>query len=185
MEDSEIIERFFARDENALAETQRKFGALCTHVAENILNDRAAAEECVNDALMRLWETIPPQKPNSLRAYFAKITRNAALDELKKNLAQKRGSGVNTCVIDEIYDLSSEYSVEETAQRHEILSAVNLFLAGLPKKKREVLVLRYWYCCGVDEIARVLNLTETNVYNILKRERKKLIEFLERKGVLN
>lgn len=185
MDDKEIVEMFFARDERAISEVQKRFGALCETIAANIVSDRLTAEECVNDALLKMWETIPPQRPAHLRAYFTKVVRNLAIDKLRNLSTLKHGNGENADSIDEIYDLQSEYSVEETALRHETLSAVNQFLAGLPKKKRLVLVMRFWHCCGVGEISQALNISESSVYNIIKRERKKLLDYLERKGVLN
>lgn len=88
-------------------------------------------------------------------------------------------------IVDELADFSSDYSVEAVAEQRELLAEINNFLQRLPERKRKVFVLRYWYCCEVSEIAAVTGLTEANVYNVIKRERKKLLEYLRKRGVLN
>ena len=88
-------------------------------------------------------------------------------------------------ITDEISEFSSNYSVEAVAEQHEIIAEINRFLKGLTERKRKVFVLRYWYCCEVSEISGITGLTEENVYNVLKRERKKLLDYLRKRGVLN
>ena len=118
-----------------------------------------------------------------LQAFIGKITRNISLDAVKAVSAQKRGSGEAELVLDELLDITAgENKVEYLAEQHEILKAINDFLDGLPIKKRKIVVLRYWHCYSVPEISRIVGVSEINVSSILKRERKKLTEYLEKRG---
>ena len=180
MEDSEIIERFFARDENALAETQRKFGALCTHVAENILNDRAAAEECVNDAYLGAWNSIPPARPASLRAYLLKITRNIAISRLRQNLAKKRSRELEIS-LSELEDVLPACPPDLSPQ--ELGELLNEFLAGLGRDARTVFLRKYWFFDSVADISARTGFSEAKIKTSLHRTRERLREFLTDKGV--
>lgn len=185
MEDKEIIQLFFERNEEALSAVSQKYGRYCEIIAKNIIGDASDAEECFNDTLLDVWDSIPPNKPDNLRVYMGKITKNNALNKIKSDSAQKRGGSELKVVMDELEDFSSDYSVEEVAGRHEIIAEINCFLRRLTESKRKTLVLRYWYCCEVSEIAAITGLTEANVYNVIKRERKKLLEYLRKRGVLD
>ena len=184
MEDNKIIQLFWERNESALAAVSEKYGRYCTAVARNMLGNEQSAEECVNDMLMELWESIPPNRPKHLLAFISEITRNNALNAIKGNKAQKRGGGEFSAVLDELYDVASDYSVERIAEQHEIMAAVNRFLEKLPERKQKVFVLRYWHCCGVSDIAKIVGMSKANVYNVLKRVRKKLLEYLRKGGEL-
>ena len=102
MDDSRIIQLLWERDESALSAVSEKYGRYCTAVARNMLGDEQSAEECVNDTLMELWESIPPNRPHHLLAFISEITRNNALNTVKKRKAQKRGSGELSLVLDEL-----------------------------------------------------------------------------------
>lgn len=185
MEDKQIIQLFFERREEALSEVSQKYGKYCRIIAQNVIGSNFDAEECFNDTLLDIWNSIPPNNPENLRAYVGKIARNNALDELKRQTAKKRGGKEMELITDEISEFSSNYSVEEAAEQREIIIEINRFLKGLTERKRKVFVLRYWYCCEVSEISGITGLTEENVYNVLKRERKKLLDYLRKRGVLN
>lgn len=182
-EDSDIIRRFFERDESALSDVNRKYGSYCSAIARNILGNEQSAEECVNDTLMRLWESIPPAKPGYLPAFVGKIVRNIAINNIRRENALKRGGGEIDVILDEAEEMiSGGDSVEITAQRHEIMEAVNDWLGTIPTKKRAVFVLRYWHCKSVSEVAQCVGMSQTNVENVLKRERKKLVEYMKGRG---
>ena len=184
MEDSKIIQLFWERDESAISAVSEKYGRYCGAIARNIIGDEQYAEECVNDTLMELWEAIPPNRPKHLLAFISGIARNNALNTVNGMKAQKRGGGELDIVLDELYDIASDYSVERIAEQHEILAAVNRFLGQLPERKQKVFVLRYWHCCSISDISQVVGMSETNVYNVLKRVRKKLLEYLKKRGEL-
>lgn len=184
LDDGEIIRRFFERDESALSAVSGKYGGYCMRIARNILGNEQSAEECVNDTLMRLWETIPPDRPSCLPAFVGRIVRNISLNVVRSLNAQKRGGGEIDAVLDEMEELvSSGDSVERTAEQHELISAVNEYLGTLTEKKRMVFVLRYWHCESISEVAACVGMSQANVSNVLKRERKKLMEYLSERGL--
>lgn len=184
VDDKQIIEQLWERNENALSAVSQKYGRYCRVIAANIVGS-TDAEECVNDVLLAVWNSIPPNKPDNFRAYIGKITRTNAADILKKETAQKRGGKDMKVIFDELSEWSSDYSVEAAAEQREILAEINTYLKRLNERKQKVFILRYWYCCDVAEISAVTGFSEANVYNILKRERKKLLEYLKKRGMMN
>ena len=181
--DNRIIQKFNERDESALADVNRKYGGYCSAIALNILGNQQSAEECVNDTLLRLWESIPPAKPRYFPAFIGKIVRNIALNAVRRETALKRGGGELDLILDEAEEMiSGGDSVELTAQRHEIMAAVNDWLGTISAKKRAVFVLRYWHCKSVSEVASCMGMSQANVENILKRERKNLVEYMKQRG---
>ena len=183
MEDSQIVQRFWERDESAISAVSEKYGKFCSAIARNIIGNEQAVEEAVQDTLLRLWETIPPNRPKKLQAFIGKITRNISLDAVKAMNAKKRGGGEAALVLDELECFSSgENKVEDLAEQHEILTAINDYLGRIPLKKRKVFVLRYWHCYSIQNISQIVGISEINVSSILKRERKKLIEYLNKRG---
>ena len=115
MDDEQILELFFERNEDALAKEKKKYGRYCGIIVKNVIGSASDAEECVNDTLLDVWNSIPPNKPENLRTYVGKIARNNALDRLKRDTAKKRG-GEMKAIVDELADISSEYSVEAVAE---------------------------------------------------------------------
>ena len=184
MEDSKIIQLFWERDEAAVSAVSEKYGRYCAVIARNIVGNEQSVEECVNDTLLDLWEVIPPNRPKHLPAFISEVVRNNALDAVRGSKAQKRGGGDLSLILDEIYDIASDYSVEKIAEQREILDSVNKFLERLPEKKQKVFVLRYWHCCSIPDISQIVGMSEANVYNVLKRVRKKLLEYLRKRGEL-
>ena len=183
MEDSMIVQRFWERDESALSAVSEKYGKYCTAIARNIIDNEQSVEEVVQDTLLKLWESIPPNRPQRLKAFIGKIARNISLNVVQAMLTQKRGGGEVVLILDELSDISSGGSeVEDLAEKHEILEVINDFLGSLPVKKRKILVMRYWYCHSIQSISQRVGISEVNVSNILKRERKKLIEYLNKRG---
>lgn len=183
MEDSEIIELFWQRNEDAIKELADKYGHYCNTVALNILKNSHDSEECINDSYLAVWNTVPPQKPKSLCAYAAKIVRNKALDIYNRLNTQKRGGGSDTVPIDELGDLVSGVgTVESEFNKKELLKAINSFLGVLPRKTRLIFVGRYWSCRSISEIAAQFQTNEHNVTVILARTRQKLKNHLHERG---
>lgn len=184
MEDSIIIEGLWSRDEAALSAVSERFGKYCLTIARNIVGDEQNAEECVQDALMRLWETIPPNRPVNLQAFVSKITRNIALNTVKaQNTAKRGGNEITLSLDDEPRDISTgESLVEQLAECHELIAEINRFLGGISAVKRKIFVLRYWHCFSVSDISRIVGVSEANVASHLKRVRKKLLEHLKKRG---
>ena len=183
MDDSMIVERFWERDESVISAVSEKYGKYCETIARNIIGNEQSVEECVQDALLRLWETIPPNRPNDLRAFLGKVVRNIALNAVKSINAQKRGGGETVLILDELRDMSTgENNVEVIAEQHELLAAINDFLGSISAAKRRIIILRYWHCFSIADISQIVGVSEKNVASILKRERKKLKEYMCKRG---
>lgn len=182
MEDQEIVELYWNRREEALNETQQKYGRLCFKVAENILADSEDAQECINDALFALWNAIPPERPQHFAAYLCRVVKNHALKRVRYNQAQRRRTEAEV-VFEEAEDiLPAARSVEEEAEGVRLGQEIAAFLEQESKEKRRVFVLRYWYCAPIQEIARACGLTQSKVKSILFRLRKRLKVYLEKGG---
>lgn len=183
MDDSEIVQLFWDRNETALSVTEKKHGKRCRTVAENILKNREDAEDCVNDAYLKLWELIPPHRPEALGAFLCKIVRYTAINVLKAKTAHKRGSGTAALAFEELEEcIPDQSSVERTYESKELLAAVNSFLRQIPVENRRMFVLRYWYCCELSEIAKRFGVRKNTVSVILNRTRGRLKKYLEEEG---
>ena len=179
MTDYDIVKLYHLRSEKAIDETQKKYGAYCTTIAENILHNKADSEECVNDTYIRAWDSIPPKKPIRLSTFLAKITRNLALDRLDYYNAEKRPQDT-VSLIEELGECTSSGNdiLDEIALR----DAINSFLAGLKRRTRIVFMQRYWYFRPIADIARDIGTSESSVKVILHRARKDLRAHLETYG---
>lgn len=183
MDDNTIVELFFERDEAALSELSGKYGGYFSSIAERIVCNREDALSCVNDAYLRAWNTIPPARPNALKAFVGKLVKCAAVSMLRTDNAKKRGGGEFAVVLDEISDCVSESgSVEDELEKKELINAINDYLKKCREFDRRAFVLRYWHCESVSEIARRLGSSESKVSVSLFRTRGKLREFLEKEG---
>ena len=181
MEDEKILDLYWARQENAIVETQNKYGNYCQRIAYNILLSTYDAEECVNDTYAKAWNTIPPARPERLGAYLGKITRHIALNRLSYDNAKKRNSHMDLIYeeVEEILPAGDGDPTEALALKE----AIEEFLDALTKQSRIIFLKRYWYMASISQIATVLGLTENNVKVTLLRTRKKLKAHLERKGI--
>lgn len=182
MDDEKIIELYLVRSEQAITETKDCYDAYCNKICSNILKSKQDTEECVNDAYLKLWETIPPQHPRSLKAYLSKIIRNLALDRYEKNHAKKRGSGKTEIIFEEIEEFFASGS-DELSDSIAIKDAVNRFLGHLNEEERILFVQRYWYFCTVKEIAKMHGIGESKVKMTLKRTRDDLRVYLQKEGI--
>ena len=181
MDDEKIIEMFFDRNEQALDETEQKYGKYCFAVSYRILNSNEDSEECVNDTWLAAWNAIPPKKPESLRGFLARICRNISLDRLDFLKADKRNQNVTEAFEElEAFLSGGEENVPEEMFMRE---AVNKFLASLDRKTRIIFMHRYWYFCTVTEIAEGLGVTENSVRVTLHRTKLKMRSFFEKEGI--
>ena len=183
MEDFEIVELYWDRNENAITQTDRKYGKYCRKIAFSIVNDREDTEECVNDTYLQTWNSLPPQRPEKLSTYLGKICRNISINLYEKLTADKRGGNETDACLDEISELiggSSE--VEEQLDLTVLTDLINKFLRRCEKQARTVFVQRYWYMMSVKEIARENRMSDSNVKMTLSRTREKLKLYLEEEG---
>ena len=185
MEDEQIVALYFRRSEQAIQETDRKYGHYCFQIANGILSSPEDGEECVSDTYMTAWRSIPPNRPIRLAPFLGKITRHLALDRWRKRFSQKRGGGEVALALEELEDcLPGKDTPEEALHRKEFREGLNRFLETLPERERAFFVSRYWYLRSVGEIAEKTGLSPGSVKTQLCRTRKKLRFFLEKEDLL-
>lgn len=185
MEDFEILELYLKRDETALAETERKYGARLYKLAFAILNDGQYAEECVNDALLKAWESIPPSDPRGyLLPYLLRIVRSIALNRAKMLGTKKRNAAFTELTHEMEECLPSQSDTAGEAEANELSAYVNGFLSTFDKEKRDIFIMRYWFCESIPEIAGRLGCGKSKVKMSLLRTRRELKAFLENKGYI-
>lgn len=183
MEDEAILALYFSRDQHAISETERKYGGFCTTVARNILTQREDAEECWNDVLHAVWNRIPPLRPENLRAFLGRLTRNAAIDRYRREHAQKRFSGMEL-LLSELNDcVPSPETAERTADSHELGNLISDWLDSLPREDCAVFVRRYWHGESVQSLAKKCGISPNAMSHRLMELRKKLRTRLEAEGV--
>ena len=173
MEDQQIIRLLFARSETAISAMQEKFGGLCRSVISRVLTDSRDVEECASDTYLRIWNSIPPQRPERLDSYLARIARNVALDRYDYNTASMRSTSLTLAYEELALYLPSQ---DRETDAVEFRSFLNGFLRSLPKPARVMFVRRYWYGEGISEIAAALKCSEEKVKSTLFRTRNKLRE---------
>lgn len=185
MDDSSIVALYWNRSEQAIEETDKKYGSYCYSISYNILANREDAQECVSDTYLAAWHAIPPRKPGILSAFLGKITRHLAIDRWRKSSAQKRGGGEMILALEELEDcIADSHTPEQALDRRELSRVFHAFLAGLPETERKVFLCRYWYLDSVKEIAAFFGFTESKVASMLLRLRKRLRAHLEKEGYL-
>lgn len=183
MNDKKIIELYNARDERAITHTAKKYGNFLKKISYNIVFDREDAKECVNDTYYKAWNTIPPQKPNILSVFLARITRFVSVDLLRKKTAERRGGGEYELSLSELTEIiSGSDDTEDTALQNEMIRAIDTFLQTLPQKACDMFVMRYFYGDSIRDIARFCNASESGVKTTLFRTREGLKQYLEQEG---
>ena len=176
------MELYWARSEDAIAETEKKYGRYCHYIAYQILFDDEDAKEVVNDTYLKVWNTLPPRCPDPLKPYVGMISRQLALDAYKAKHAQKRG-GQAALVLDELSEcVSGVESGADIGESIALSDALSRFIRGLPRRTRIIFVRRYFYMSGISEIAEDFSIKESNVTMLLLRTRKKLEQFLKEEG---
>lgn len=183
MEDSRIIELYWQRSEQAIFETEQKYGKYCNSISYRILKNREDAKECVNDTWLCAWKHMPPQRPALFSAFLAKITRNLSLNRYEKENAAKRGGGEVALVLDELEECVPAYAgVEDSVDLKQLTALLNDFLKTLDKENCQLFVLRYWYLYPVKELAARAGMGQSKVKMRLMRMRDELREILEQEG---
>ena len=182
MTDEQIIRLYFDRDQAAIAETDRKYGSYCYSIASNLLS-REDSEECVNDTYHAAWTHIPPEVPQSLKAFLGRIVRNLSISRFRRSHAQKRSSGTDV-LLSELEDcLPTPQTVETEADSRELSRLISSWLATLSGDDRALFVLRYWHGSAVQDLAEKCGCTPNAVSLRIRRLRKNLKHYLEAKGV--
>mgnify|MGYP000718176804 CR=1 FL=1 len=183
MDDNDIIQLYWDRNEQAIRITSDKYGHYCKAIARNILNNEEDAEECVNDTWLHAWNAMPPHRPSLLSTFLGKITRNLSFDLYRKMHRKKRGGSQMDAVLDELEEcVSGKDDIERQWEMKELIAEINQFLQKLPEEKRCMFVLRYWYVDSIGEIADRLGRSENYVSVTLNRIRGKLHTHLTERG---
>ncbi len=185
MDDSEIIELYWSRTERAISETAAKYGGFCYCIAYNILANNEDAEESVNDTYMAAWTAMPPQRPNILAAFLAKITRHLSIDRWRSRNRCKRGGGEIVLALEELAECASDdQTVEKAFAQKQLAELFSRFLDSLPETERRIFLCRYWYLDPISDIANYYGFSNSKVTSMLHRIRGKLRAALEKEGLL-
>lgn len=185
LKDTEILDLYFDRNEQAIVETQTKYEHYCFSIAFNILHDQEDSDECVNDTWMRAWNSIPPNRPDYLNIFLGTITRNLSFDRYKKKKTLKRGNGETMAELDELAEcIPSTSNTEEQVETAELQRLINEFLHTLPERDCNVFLRRYWYAEEYNDIADRYGMKLNSVKTSLFRTRGKLKAFLEKQGIV-
>lgn len=183
MEDEEIVALYWARSEDAIRESERKYGPFCRTLAQNILSIREDAEECVNDTWYHAWNAMPEERPRYLRAWLGKVVRNLALDLWQRNHAKKRYGGM-FLLLSELEDcVPAPGTVEEAADAAELGRIISRWLNTLPPEDRLLFVRRYWNGQALNDLAREMGFSPAKLAQKMHRLRLNLKKALEKEGV--
>ena len=183
MDDKRIIELYFSRDEQAIAETEKEYGALCRYIASNVLAVKEDVEECVSDVMLSLWNAIPPDRPEDLRAYIGKAVRNRAHEMVRDANAWKRGGRVQIVSEELLSTIPDECDLAADFEAKRAGVIINRVLTGLSKTDRKIFVLRYWMGLSYTQIMTQTGAGESRVKMSLHRTRKKIAEELRKEGI--
>lgn len=182
MNDINIIELYFARDEQAIKQTDTKYGRLCHSIAYNILKNDEDSKECVNDTYIGLWNAIPPARPDNFKAFICKIARNLSLKRLESISRQKR---VNSTLIsiDELAEILPDESIADNKSDEDIAKLISCFLKTQKEDVRKIFIRKYYFFDSISDIALRYSFSEGKVKSILHRTRAKLKDYLIKEGV--
>lgn len=183
MDDHQIIELYWKRDESAITETAVKYGRYITGISLQILNNPEDAAECTNDTYHDAWNAMPPHRPSILSAFLGKIVRRISIDRWRRQTAAKRGGGEITLALEELKDcVSGTGNMDLELQRRELSQLINRFLDALPPVERRVFLCRYWYLDSIAAIGDQFGFSQSKTASMLHRTRKKLRALLEKEG---
>ena len=184
MEDSQILDLYFARSEAAIRETDRKYGGYCYKIAYAILANREDSEESVNDSYLAAWNCIPPRRPNRFSIFLGRLTRNISIDRWRGLSAQKRGSGEAALALEELTQcVSGEPGVEDAVIAKELVLSLDRFLSALSKEERTVFLCRYFYVNSLEDISKKTGFSIGKIKSMLHRTRNRLERQLEQEGL--
>ena len=184
MDDAKIVSLYWERNEQAIEESESKYGGYCHAIAYRILTVQEDADESVNDTWLAAWESMPPHRPSVLATYLGKLTRRVSLNKWRDRNRNKRGGGEVSLSLDELAEcVPDRLDVEQMMELTELADAVNRFLAGLPEVERDVFVCRYWFLAPLREIGEKFEFSESKTRSMLFRTRKKLLAHLEKEGL--
>ena len=185
MDDNQIIELFFRRDEQAIYEIERKYMEMCSKIAFNILNNNEDCDEALNDTWLKVWNSIPPEKPKNLPAYLTVIVRNTSIDKYRKNMAVKQLDNDMKATLEEISDIIPDtLSVEKQLESKELINCINNFIETLSKKQRIIFIRRYYYFYSIRDIAEEYGWSVSYITVNLTRIKSRLNKHIEKENLI-
>lgn len=185
MDDPQIVELYLSRNESAISQTAQKYGFQLRQIANRVLNNPAAAEECENDTYLHAWNLIPPNEPRTyLFAFLGKITRHLAIDEWRKQASQKRQAIICELTQEMSECIPAQDNVEQESDLSNLTQAVNAFLSTCPSDQRNVFVRRYWFFDTIPEISKRYGFSQSKVKTMLFRMREELRYHLKKEGYM-
>ena len=183
MEDKEIVDLYWERNEDAISKTDEKYGPYLFKIAYNILADQEDSHESVNDTYFKAWNSMPPHRPNVLSTYLGKITRNLSIDTYRGKHCQKRINSEYTLSLSELQDcISGGNTTEQTMEVHLLAEALNRYIRTLSPEVRDVFVGRYYFMDSMKDIASYHGMSIPKVKSILHRTRLGLKQYLRQEG---
>ncbi len=183
MDDKNIVELYFQRNEQAISETSSKYGKYCYSIAYGILTNKEDSEEIVNDTYSSAWNSIPPHCPAVLSTFLGKITRRLSIDKLRELSADKRGGGEIPLLLDELQDcISNNENIEHELDKRHLSEIINAFVISLPAIEQKIFLCRYWYAYSIENIGKQFGFSQSKVKSMLYRTRNKLRIILEKEG---
>ncbi len=185
MEDERILKLFWARQEDAIAQTERKYGKMCSSIAYNLLLNLQDAEECVNETYLGLWNSIPPQYPKVFSAYIAKLVRNISMKRLTYLNAQKRAADSIVSIHELEQTIPDRNCIDDHVTAEELTKYIGVYLASIDYESRNIFLRRYWFFDSICEIATRFGISESKVKSQLFRTRNRLYSFLIKEGLIN
>lgn len=185
MKDEMIVNLYWARNENAIYQTQVKYGAYLSRIAYNVLSDTEDSRECVNDTYLAAWNSMPTNRPSVLSTYLGKITRQISIDVFRKKHSQKRYASVYALSLDELGDTFTDgHTPEQELDGKMLAEAINRFLRTLPEADRNTFIGRYYFFDSLKKVAGYYGMSEAKVKSMLYRTRQKLKAFLVEEGFM-
>ncbi len=184
MEDNQIVELYLARNEQAISESDKKYGTYCKYIAKNVLTLEEDAEECVNDTFLTAWNRIPPVIPECLKAFLGRISRDIAITKYRANHAQKRYAGVELMLSELEECLPAEKTVESELDMKELSRVINEWLSGLSETDRVLFVKRYFHGVSVKRLAFECGTNQNNMAQKFFSLRKSLKNTLDKEDIV-
>ena len=181
MNDREIVIMLFERKEQALRELETNYGKLIYRVCNNLLRSSEDTKECVNDTYLAVWNSVPPNEPDPMMPFICRIARNLSMKKLRSKATQKRSA--ETLPFDELENTVFCNNTQDAVDAKEMGRLIDAFLSGVSEENRVIFINRYWFCCEIDEIAKLMAMSKNNVYKRLSQTRQELRIFLEREGI--
>ena len=183
MEDKQIISLYLQRDEKAIEETERKYGKMLNAMARRILADEDDGSECVNDAYLKVWNTIPPTIPKHFSAFLHKVVRTVSIDRFRAKQTRRSKASEYAVSLQELGEcIPSNSSPQESLEMELLITSIERYLRSLKTEHRQMFLCRYYFADSIKSISDYFACSEGRVKSILFRIRDGLKTHLKQEG---